>query len=494
MKATSPEVGTERPAHVLVIDDDEELCELMSLRLTAHGYRSSLAHDGRTALALLERDPADVVILDLRLGPEDGSKLLGRLLERAPSLQVLVLTAHGSIETAVAAMRQGAMGFMTKPFRDHELLDNLTRALDARARAAYVGRAPAGANGDAMLIGSNAAMSELHTLMQRVGPSDATVLITGESGTGKELVARALHELSPRHKGPFVPLNCGALPSALLTSELFGHTKGAFTGATHDREGVFGAARGGTLFLDEIGEASLDVQVRLLRVLQERRYTPVGSSTEKLADVRIVAATHRDLRAEVAEKRFREDLYYRLHVVPLMLPPLRDRKEDIPQLVEVFLARTAAKHGRRVPRLEQAALNLLCTYAWPGNVRQLNHVVEAGVLLAQGPVIDADLLAKLISAEAPGAPAEGGDEPRKPATEEADVSSHPSALSAWFEGQALPPFAQVRREFERMYLIEVLRRARGNVTLAARMAGRHRTDFYELLNRHNLTGSAFRPT
>ncbi|HEX6244618.1 MAG TPA: sigma-54 dependent transcriptional regulator, partial [Polyangiales bacterium] len=430
--------------------------------------------------AALERDPPIAVILDLRLGRQDGLEVLVQLLRKAPQAHVLVLTAHGSIETAVEAMRRGAKGFMTKPFRDHELLENLQQAL-VRAQAVS---ASSGASAVPLLVGESRAMDQLRSQIERVAPSDATVLVTGESGTGKELVARSLHDLSQRRHGPFVPINCGALPPDLLTSELFGHTKGAFTGAVRDREGVFGAAEGGSLFLDEVGEAPLEVQVRLLRVLQERRYTPVGATSERVANVRVIAATNRDLHAEVVARRFREDLYYRLRVVPLALPPLRERREDVPLLAQLFLERVAARQGRPTPALRGDALALLSAHALPGNVRQLQHVMEAAVLLTTGAEIELSTLRDLLT---PGeASSAAGVE------EQGGAMDGSNQLSSWLSGDELPPISEVRREVERVYLIEVLRRARGNVTAAAKIAGRHRTDFYDLLRRHNLTTDAFR--
>lgn len=482
-------------AQVLIVDDDEELCELLSLRLSAHGYESRAVHTGVAALAALSEARPAAVILDLRLNGEDGLELLVELLEREPGLKVLVLTAHGSIETAVEAMRRGAEGFMTKPFRDRELLDGLARAVDSAANEGAPAIAPDPSLVAPRLFGRSPAMNQLRALIQRVAATDATILVTGESGTGKELVARSLHEMSGRSHAPFVPLNCGALPPELLTSELFGHARGAFTGAVRDREGLFAAAHGGTLFLDEIGEASHDVQVRLLRVLQEQRYTPVGATKERVADVRVVAATNRDLYADVLAKRFREDLYYRLHVVPLQLPPLRQRGDDIALLAQLFTERAAARHKRAVPRLTLHALELLRAHPLPGNVRQLSHVMEAAVLLGSGAAIDAAMLRGLLTPEDAPAQLQTGTAP--PAAEEGDLaeavaSSATSKLEQLFQGGELPPFAEVRRELERAYLTAVLRRSRGNVTAAAKMAGRHRTDFYELLRRHNLTGNAFR--
>jgi two-component system response regulator GlrR len=467
--------------HVLIIDDDEGLCELLALRLDAHGYRSSAAHDAASAFGLLARDPPDAVLLDLRLGQQNGLELLVELLRRMPQLHVLVLTAHGTIEAAVEAMRRGAKGFMTKPFRDHELLESLAQAVARMPRSAVAPHPTT-----PLLVGTCLAMDQLRAQIERVAPTDASVLVSGESGTGKELVARSLHDLSLRRVGPFVPINCGALPPELLASELFGHVKGSFTGALRDREGVFGAARGGTLFLDEVGEAPPEVQVQLLRVLQERRYTPVGSSSERSADVRIIAATNRDLHAEVLARRFREDLYYRLRVIPLVLPPLRERGGDIPLLAQLFLERAAARHRRAAPRLGPDALRLLAGHPLPGNVRQLQHALEAAVLLSVGDEIAPDSLRELLT------PAEAGTLPSSDARADESAGAAAPELARWFEGGALPPFAEVRREVERLYLIEVLRRARGNVTAAAKIAGRHRTDFYDLLRRHNLSSEAFR--
>jgi len=303
---------------VLVVDDDLELCELISLRLEAQGMQVTSVPTGQQALELVESGKVEAMVLDLRLGDVDGLEVLAQARERIPELPVVILTAHGTIETAVEAMRRGAYGFLTKPFQDHELVQKLVHALERTTLQREVDdlrRIVAGVPRE-RLIGRSPAITQVRAHIARVAPSDATVLVLGESGTGKELAARLLHGLSRRAHGPFVAVNCGALPPELLESELFGHVKGAFTGATQSREGLFGAARGGTLFLDEVGEAPPGVQVKLLRVLQERRYTRVGSNTEEEADVRVVAATNRELREEVEVRRFREDLFYRLCVVP----------------------------------------------------------------------------------------------------------------------------------------------------------------------------------
>ncbi|WP_257459579.1 sigma-54-dependent transcriptional regulator [Archangium lipolyticum] len=470
---------------VLVVDDDLELCELIALRLEAHGMRVTSVPTGQEALARVERDEVDAMVLDLRLGDVDGLEVLAQARERIPELPVVILTAHGTIETAVEAMRRGAYGFLTKPFQDHELVQKLVHALERTTLQREVDdlrRIVAGVPRE-RLIGGSPAITQVRAHIARVAPSDATVLVLGESGTGKELAARLLHGLSRRAHGPFVAVNCGALPPELLESELFGHVKGAFTGATQSREGLFGAARGGTLFLDEVGEAPPSVQVKLLRVLQERRYTRVGSNTEEEADVRVVAATNRDLREEVEVRRFREDLYYRLCVVPITMPPLRERPEDIALLAQLFLERAAAHNGMRVPRLSTDALQLLRDYTWPGNVRELLNVMEAAVLLAASEELRAEHLSHLVQSSPRSAP---------PSMEE----NAPGSILPRLPGSEapLPTLREARDTFERAYLIEVLRRNGGNVSAAARMAGRNRTDFYELLRRHGLSVADFKDT
>jgi two-component system response regulator GlrR len=330
------------------------------------------------------------------------------------------------------------------------------------------------------LLGTSQKISELRERIARIAPSDATVLLLGESGTGKELAARTLHALSPRRSAPFLAVNCGALPEPLLESELFGHVRGAFTGAIRDKDGLFAAARGGTLFLDEIGDAPLAVQVRLLRVLQEREITPVGASRSIDVDVRLVAATHRDLRAEMEAGRFREDLFYRLHVVPLTMPPLRERLEDVPLLAELFLARSASRHGLGTPHLSAEALRLLLAHDWPGNVRELANVIEGASLLAANGVLRPQHVQAVLASPRPSAASEA-----EPAREEA-------ALHPLLDGAELPPLREARERFDRAYMEELMKRAGGNVSAAARMAGRNRTDFHALLKRLGLSGSDFR--
>ncbi|WP_232293345.1 sigma-54-dependent transcriptional regulator [Stigmatella aurantiaca] len=444
--------------------------------------RVSSVSTGPQALTAIERGDVDAMVLDLRLGDSDGLEVLAQARERALDLPVVVLTAHGTIETAVEAMSRGAYGFLTKPFQDHELVQKLRHALERsalRREVADLRRIVAGGPRE-RLSGSSAAITRVREDIARVAPSEASVLLLGESGTGKELAARLLHALSRRAEGPFVAINCGALPPELLESELFGHVEGAFTAATQAREGLFGAARGGTLFLDEVGETPARVQIKLLRVLQERRYTRLGSNTGEEVDVRVVAATNRDLREEVEERRFREDLYYRLCVVPIVMPPLRERAEDIPVLAQLFLERAATRNGLRVPRMDGKALQALQAYPWPGNVRELANIMEAAVLLSPTEELRGEHLMHFVQRSQSPAPSIGGN-PAVPAPPVPPGADTP-----------LPTLREARDAFERGYLIDVLRRSGGNVSAAARMAGRNRTDFYELLRRHGLSAGDFK--
>ncbi len=463
---------------VLVVDDDREMCELLALRLGSRGYCVLTAHSVQAALRIIGSEPIDTILLDLRLGTEDGATVLDSVHKRMPDVPVLIITAHGSIETAVATMRRGAFGFVTKPFNSHDLLQQLAHAIESvrlRREVAGLRRFVGAAGSEAHIVGISPQIEQVREMIARLAPTEATVLILGESGTGKELVARAIHTLSPRSKGPFVAVNCAALAADLLESTLFGHARGAFTGAIADHEGHFGAARQGTLFLDEIGEAPLPVQAKLLRVLQERRYTRVGSTVEQEANVRILAATNRDLRQEIAERRFREDLFYRLHVLPIVMPPLRERPLDLPVLAHMFLARAAARYGVSAPRLSDAALEVLGAHSWPGNVRELGNVMEAAVLLAGGGEITAEHLVS-IGSSATTASAVLDDFAR--------ATSRLLTQYAATDAPPLPTLREARDALEVAYLDAVLQRTGGSVAQAARLAGRNRTDFYDLLRRH----------
>lgn len=481
----------ENRPHVLVVDDDEDLCELLALRLEHHGFRASTEATRRGAIEVLEREGVDAVLLDLRLQDDDGLEVLTVLQTRSLDLPVIMLTAHGSIDYAVEAMRRGAYGFLTKPFDDHELIQKLEHAVErirlrreVEGLRRLVGESASGHR----LLGSSAKIEAVRERIARIAPSDVSVLILGESGTGKEVAARALHAQSARRDGPFVGLNCGALPGDLLESELFGHRRGAFTGAHADKDGLFAAAGGGTLFLDEIGDAPSSVQVKLLRVLEERSFTPVGAVEPRSTDVRVVAATNRDLAAEVKAGRFREDLFYRLHVVPLEMPPLRERLEDVPLLAELFLARAAAQQGHLRPHLGPDALSVLLEHSWPGNVRELANVVQGGALLSiDGHLRASHVLAVMPRTGAPSAPSPAA------APSLAAFPSLPAELSPLLGSEAALPSMRIAREaFDRLYLMEVLRRSGGNVSAAAKLAGRNRTDFHDLLRRYEIVAADFR--
>ncbi len=490
--------ATPRP-HILVVDDEPHLCELLTYRLEHHGYRVTTELSARGALEALEQTSIDAIILDLRLEDADGLEVLTEVQKRSPDVPVVMLTAHGTIETAVLAIQRGAYGFLTKPFQDYELLQKLAHAVESgrlKREVAGLRRIVGDTSSDIRLLGTSEPIAAVRERIARVAPADATVLLLGESGTGKELAARSLHALSPRKARPFIAVNCGALPAELLESELFGHVRGAFTGASRDKDGLFAAARGGTLLLDEIGEAPPAVQVKLLRVLQEKRFAKVGSPTEEDVDVRIVAATNRALRAEVAAGRFREDLFYRLHVVPIVMPPLRERKDDIPLLAELFLRRAAARYDLPEPHLSPEALRVLLAHSWPGNVRELANVMEGALLLAQEERIRPQHILATLSPparplaasqpafqaafQAPEPPEPAEEEPSLPMTGLADPSA------------PLPPLRAARDTFERSYLVEALRRASGNVSAAAKLAGRNRTDFHDLLRKHGLSGADFK--
>lgn len=485
MSSSPPPTSESRP-HVLIIDDEEDLCELLTLRLEHHGFRTSSEQTSRAGLEVLEREVVDVIIVDLRLENENGLDLLSTVRQRSLDLPVIVLTAHGTIETAVEAMRRGAYGFLTKPFDDHELLQKLDHAVERgrlRRELAGLRRIVGQTSSDSRLLGTSTALAAVREVIDRVAPTEVNVLVLGESGTGKEVAARCIHEASARRAAPFVAINCGALPPDLLESELFGHVRGAFTGAARDKEGLFAAANGGTLFLDEVGDAPPGVQVKLLRVLQERTYLPVGATEPRSANVRVIAATNRDLRADVDAGRFREDLFYRLHVVPLTMPPLRERREDIPLLAEVFLTRACAQNGLHSPHLTSEALRLLLSHDWPGNVRELANVVEGAAVLSTDGCLRPDHLRAVI----PRRGAEGESFESAPPAQALATATRIADPSA-----SLPPMREAREAFDRYYIEEALRRTGGNVSAAAKIAGRNRTDFHELLRRHEINASDFR--
>jgi len=440
--------------NVLVVDDDPDILKLLDMRLSAAGYAVRATDSGEKALAAIAVARPEVVITDLKMGGMDGLALFDAIRASAPTLPVIILTAHGTIPDAVDATRRGVFGFVPKPFDGKLLLDQVAQAVRLSA-------ATLSAEGEAWraeIVTASPAMEDLLRQAKLVAQSDASVLIHGASGTGKELLARAIHNASRRAAGPFVTVNCAAIPEPLLESELFGHRKGAFTGAAYDHKGLFQAAEGGTIFLDEVGDMPVALQAKLLRTLQDHEVRPVGATQTIAVDTRIISATHRDLEARVANGEFREDLYYRLNVVSFQLPSLADRREDIVPLAQYFLRSVAKRYAKEVRAFAPEALELLIGAPWPGNVRQLQNVIEQSVALATGALIPATLVQ--------------------------------SALRA--EPQGLTPLDEAKRAFERDYLIRLLRITSGNVTKAARLARRNRTEFYKLLERHQLQPAMFK--
>ena len=441
-----------REGKILLVDDDPGLLRLLSIRLRAEGYEVEAVESAHKALATLRQFTPDLVITDLRMDKMDGIGLLKELQTRSPGLRVVIITAHGTIPDAVTATQHGAFGFLTKPIDKEELMSLVERALKVS------GTVEVEDDWASEIITRNAAMKEVMQQAKMVAATDARVLITGESGTGKELLAQAIHRASDRHHKPFTAINCSAMAENLLESELFGHEKGAFTGATRTHEGLFQGAEGGTLMLDEIGDMPMRLQVKLLRVLQENQVRPVGSTEAKNIDVRVISATHRDLKELMTQGRFREDLYYRLNVVNIKLPTLDQRREDIPLLVAHFLQQIAAEADQERKVYAPEAVEMLVTAEWPGNIRQLYNVVRQNVALSRSPVISGELVQQ-------------------------SLGEHAGKLAS---------FTDARDEFTRNYLSQILQITMGNVSQAARLAKRNRTDFYKLLARHDLNPDEFK--
>ena len=437
---------------ILLVDDDPGLLRLLSIRLRAEGYEVEAVESAHKALAILNRFSPDLVITDLRMDKMDGIGLLKELQTRSPGLRVVIVTAHGTIPDAVVAPQSGAFGFLTKPIDKDELMQTVKKAIKVS------GSVEVEEDWSAEIITRNQAMKEILNQAKMVAATDARVLINGESGTGKELLARAIHNASPRHEQPFVAINCSAMAENLLESELFGHEKGAFTGATRSHKGLFQSAEGGTLLLDEIGDMPMRLQVKLLRVLQEHQVRPVGSTDAIDVDVRVISATHRDLQELMGQGKFREDLYYRLNVVNIKIPTLDQRREDIPLLVAHFLQQIAREAGQERKVYAPEAVEMLVTAEWPGNIRQLYNVVRQNVALSRSPVISAELVQQ-------------------------SLGEHSGKLLS---------FSDARDEFTRNYLSQILQITTGNVSQAARLAKRNRTDFYKLLARHDLNPDQFK--
>jgi two-component system response regulator GlrR len=435
-----------RSPHILLVDDDTSLLRLLSLRLETELYEVTCIENAESALKLLVVKRFDLIISDLKMEGMDGLALFGRVQQIYPSLPMIIMTAHGSIPEAVAATQQGVFSFITKPINREEFISSIQLALQQTSQNDEEWRSE--------IITNNTEMETLLRQTYQVSQSDVSVLITGASGTGKEVFARAIHKASPRNRKPFVAINCGALPEHLLESELFGHVKGAFTGAVSEHKGLFLSANYGTLFLDEIGDMPTTLQVKLLRALQDREVRPVGSVESIPFDVRIISATHCNLEEAMQRQSFREDLYYRLKVVKLKLPSLAERAEDIPALVRHFLEK---KQNSTIKGYSPESMQMLAAAPWPGNVRQLVNVVEQTLALVTTPIIPVSLVAQALENQA----------------------------------DYIPSFNDARAEFERNYLNKVMTITEGSVAQAAKIAQRNRTDFYKLLSKYEIETKQF---
>ncbi len=469
------DVTEAKSIRVLVVDDEPTLLRALEALLRKKGYEVTGLDSPIVATQKLAQEDYDVALLDIKMPQLSGLELLSAVKHRRPEVEVIMMTGHATVETALSAVRAGAYDYLTKPFDDVELVARAVAKaaerkmlFDRNRQLESALREKEGAQGEG-LVGNSATIREVTRMIEAVAYSAATVLVTGESGTGKELVARALHARSPRKGHPFVALNCGALTETLLESELFGHVKGAFTGAQRDQKGLFDAADGGTIFLDEIGDIPLATQVRLLRVLQEGEIKRVGSADSVKVDVRIIAATHRDLPKLVKLGKFREDLFYRLNVINIPLPALRERVEDIPLLAHHFLRRYAERLAKKVRALSPEAIELLCGYRWPGNVRELENAIERAVVLCRGEIITpADLPPAVTGRTAPlvrEAPTNGDE-------------------SAWLTLSYAAAKEQALRRFEKSYVEALMRACDNNISAAARKAGMDRSNFKRVLRKY----------
>ena len=464
-------------AKILVVDDDRNLLELARTRLEGASYGVVTALGAEEALTAANDGSFDLAIVDLRLADEDGITVMEKLHALNAEMPVIILTGHASVEGAVEAMKRGAYTYLTKPFDPRELILQIGRALDSRKLANENQRLRGLLKEKydfANIIAKSDKMQSLLEAVSRIAMSDSTVYIHGESGTGKELIAKAIHLASDRKDKPFVAINCAAIPETLLESELFGHEKGAFTGAVRSTKGLFTQANEGTLFLDEIGDMPLSIQVKLLRALEERQFYPVGSEKPVSVDVRVVVATKKDLIEEVKKGQFREDLFYRIHVIPVLLPPLKDRPEDIPHLVEHLLKKICQQMKKPVKGLTPKAMQKLMQHDWPGNVRELENTLEYAITMTQRDIVTDDLVLQT------------------------KISSGVATTEEAVQSQLLPTpgsfktLKEARAEFEKAYLIRLLQMCDGKATRAAEIAGKYRADFYDLLKKHDIKVADFK--
>lgn len=452
-------------ARILVVDDDPDMVAVLQSCLESRGYRvdscSSLDH----MKGFIKKFRYDGILLDLFLGEERGIEAIPFIVRESPFSTIIVMTAFGSIEFAVEAIEKGAVNFVPKTDNPNRIVDELTLRIEKRAKISL--SSPSAVFLDVGLLGQSPTMRQVFDTVERIAPTDATILIVGESGTGKELVARSIHRLSKRSTKILEALNCAAIPESLLESELFGHKRGAFTDAKQDRKGIFEICSEGTLFLDEIGEAPLGIQAKLLRVLQERQITPLGSSSAVNINTRIIAATNRDLEDEVGRGRFREDLYFRLNVISVFLPPLREHPEDIGLLTNAFIDRFNERYQKRVKHVSRSVLSRLELYAWPGNIRELQNAIERAVVLTKDDELHIeDIMQRKIKSAPPGTAA----------------------------NQDFPTlsYAEAKEAFEKAFLVKILSAAKGSIAEAARLSGRYRSDIYRLMQKYKIEGDEFK--
>lgn len=447
---------------ILVVDDDPNILQVLAMRLESKGYEPVKVKSAELALQELQAGRFDLVVTDLRMAGLDGMDLLEELRRMDPGTPVIILTAHGSIPNAVEAMQKGAFSYLTKPFEDRELMVHIDRALEKRRMQERIQNLESLVEDRFSfknIVGKSRVMQAVFEQVVQVAPTESTILLTGESGTGKELIARAVHAHSNKADGPFVAVNCGAIPENLLENELFGHVKGAYTGADASREGYFVRAVGGTIFLDEIGETPLPLQVKLLRVLQDREVQPVGSDQSLKVDVRIMGATNQDLEKAVEDGKFREDLYYRIHVIPIHVPPLRERKEDIPFLIDHFIRKYSSRLEKKIEGIDPAAVQQLMQKNWPGNVRELENRIEQAVVMSREEILGAEAFVFL-------------QEEQEPAN--------------------FLNFKRAKDSFEKEYVTHLLKITGGHVTNAARLAEKQRADFYNLMKKHGIQRDDFK--
>ncbi len=445
---------------ILVVDDDRSILTILSMRLESAGYEVITVTNGKEAKKAVKENSVDLAIIDQKLENENGIELMQEIHLIVPKLPVIILTAYGTIDSAVEAIKKGAYTYITKPFDPKNLLMHIDKALESRRLSFELENLRQLLHQEysfSNIVAKSEKMREILKLVSQIAPTDSTVFIHGESGTGKELIAKAIHLASHRSKAPFVAINCAALPETLLESELFGYEKGAFTGAIKSTRGIFSRAHKGTIFLDEIGDMSLSVQAKFLRVLQEKKFYPLGSEQPIEVDVRIIVATNKDLWKEVEQGNFRRDLFYRIHVIPIYLPPLRERREDIPPLVEHFIKKYSKKMSKKIKKIDSKALKKLMLYDWPGNIRELENVIEYAIVMTESEIIGEEYI---ILPE--------------------DVDSK------------VKTFKEAKAEFEKNYLRTVLKITRGNVSQAAALAGKYRADFYKLLRKYNLDPKSFK--